>query len=169
MNGAGSVTGVATWKDVQNICRAILVRWRIVIRGVVEKRVLQKPSSAMLKSVSVLPFSFNTRRSLPFESHNKTCHLVVIVFNKTVALYQPFHPRSRTKTVDSGTGYAELASSDNNFSFRSHHMLLDIPFSLAGYSMQELANNKHPHVLQAANSPIELSILSLFVSNIQSS
>ncbi len=43
-------------------------------------------------------------------------------------------------------------------------MLLDIPFSLAGYSIQELANNKHPHVLQAANSPIELSILSLFLS-----
>ncbi len=70
----------------------------------------------------------DTWRSLPFESHNKTCHLVVIVFIKAVALYQPFHPYSRTKTVDSGTGYAELASLDANFSFRSHTMLFDIPF-----------------------------------------
>ncbi len=55
MNGAGSVTGVATWKDIQNICRAILVRWRIVTRGLVENWVLQKPSSDLAQCSSQYP------------------------------------------------------------------------------------------------------------------
>lgn len=135
MNGAGNVTGIAIWADVQTTCRAIRVRRRTVTKGQMLKSVfISRFLILRFERLAIAQYQWMIRYAARSSSFSMKRWLSL----KQPMLFRLLRPRNR---VPGKRGYISPTIVSCSFSL---YVSLEIPFSLPERSPEDPLKQRAP-------------------------